>query len=227
MCRSSQQNCLDTYQKLILSSSSFNNIIQKGKVVQSKYTATGSDMEVKVSSDSRLLMIVLLLLIMQAMDKTKLIELMSSSSCLVRKVTHSLSKDSLGTLDIALRGIVFLLHTSSAANHCVHQLVDPTCIGKLIQLYQHEEDMVQSCVHRFLLELSHHLCTSSSSSSSSSISFHSGYKKALHLSGASSSMTMCASQLASNMLGHRDSRHREVGSDAGGITHTRNCLPYT
>ena len=112
-------------------------------------------MKVKVITDSRLLMIVLLFLIMQAMDKAKLIEMMRSSSCVVRKVTHSLSKDSLDTIFIYLRGIASFPHANSAANHCVHQLVDPICIGKLIKLYQNEEDKVQSCVHSFLLELSH------------------------------------------------------------------------
>ena len=197
MSRSSSRNCQAVYQKIYFSASCFTSIVQKGKLVSSKTKTKDQESVEKTycETDSRLLLIILLLVLIESIDESQLDELLSGAkhNSIVQKVTHSVNKDRIETLDIIFRGLLYLLKTKSTLQAFVSKIIDSICIQKMLIIYDLGDDELdrQYLVHTFLVDFCQMLA-----------------KLAKGGNGAS----YCTSQLAPRLKAYKYSRHRELQS---------------
>jgi hypothetical protein len=112
----------------------------------------------------------------------------------VKKITHSLNKDSLDSLDITLRSVIYLLDYSDAVAANAHELVDAVCAQKLVALYSSSDDGLRTCVHSFFLALCGRLAASA------------GRQKG----PGGGSGYLCASNVIGCLNGSKDSQQRDV-----------------
>lgn len=194
MMRTSQQNCKDVFQKLNLSNPALDAVIQKGKVVNYQCTKH----QHAIGTDSRLLVILLVLLVLEASDATAVLELFAEKS-LMRKVMHSIGRDSIETLQIVLPGVLWALKQNAVLAPHVHDIFDGATIRQLVLLYAHKDDAAQELAHSFLLELLAYLKQPAS-------------KRGKVGGGASvaGSISKCCGYIAQYLQPHTDPRQEEV-----------------
>lgn len=199
MVRTSSQNCKDVFQKLNLSSQALDAVVQKGKAVTWKST----DQTHTMSTDSRLLVIVLVLLVLEAGDETAMLELFAERS-LMRKIMHSIGRDSTETLKIVLPGVFHALQQNQILNGHLHDIFDGSTVRQLVLLYAHKEESVQTLVHDFLLQLVDHMSGLSGTGKRRNGPSSAGS------SGTSISVSRCCAYIAQHLEPHSDSKQEEV-----------------
>ena len=150
MARVSKQHACDTYQKIMISNNLFATLLQRGKTA----TWPSDDIEIdnnteSISTDSRLLIIIWFLLIMDAADSTIAAEIATSNSIL-RRITNGIHKDPTYTIIIALNGIKLVRSNSVTLNQT--KIVDNTFQERILELYGHEDENVQHTVNIFLTD---------------------------------------------------------------------------
>lgn len=192
MGRSSPQNCRDTYQKLYLGSPTFVNLVQKGKPV----LWVTSDGE-KLSTDSRLMIILLVLVIMKSADESICTELLAHSSIL-KRILNAVHKDVANTIELTLGGLSLVLRDSCwDSKHAIVSVVDSRLQQNLISLYSSPDISIQDHVHIFLRLFAEYL---------SEVLFAEGPRR-------DGQARHAATSLVCNALGHADLRHREVSTN--------------
>lgn len=199
MCRSSPQNCRDTFQKLVsISLSTFATLLQQGKTVTwDTGTIDDSGGVVKLKTDSRMLLIIIIFTAIEAADQSSGAELFSSNTSLLKRITNSIHKDSFFAIQLILESLAYLRKQTVIEQHIGSKLVDLRFQDNLLSLYQSDDSKIQRVVHTFLLNHSSHLASCMSKGSRGTVA---GHAKASGL------------QLLKNLEGHRDLRHREVQS---------------
>ena len=200
MARTSEQNCKDVFQKLNLSSQALDAVVQKGKAV----TWMCAENNQSLSTDSRLLVILIVLLVLEAGDETAMLELFAERS-LMRKVMHSIGRDSTETLNIVLPGILHALQRNQILNSHLHDIFDGATVRQLVLLYAHKEESVQQLAHDFMLQLVDHL---------SGVSGNGKRRGAGPASsggaGAAVSVSRCCSYIVQHLEAHTDPKQEEV-----------------
>jgi hypothetical protein len=149
MMRTSVQNCKDVFQKnsLPLSSPNLDAIVQKGKSV-SWETAEGES----VSTDSRALVILVVLLALEVSDESSVLELFAERS-LMRKIMHSVGRDVNATVDLTLLGVVHAAQLNPVLHTHFQDMVDPASVKQLLLLYAHKDEDMRARAHSFMLGL--------------------------------------------------------------------------
>ena len=198
MMRTTPQNCKDVFQKLTLSSQTLDYVIQKGKTVNWLCSTHNHNL----TTDSRLLIIILVCLVLETVDENAVLELFAEKS-LMRKVMHSIGRDSPETLQIVLPGVLHALKTNTVLSIHLHDIFDGSTIRQLVQLYTRPEEVMQSYGHNYLLELVENLRILQSSSKRSSRNAHGTTTAAM-------SVGRCCSFLAQYLEPHSDLRQQEV-----------------
>lgn len=206
MVRTSPQNCKDVFQKLNLSSQTLDSVIQKGKTVNWKCPSHDH----VLGTDSRLLVIMIVCIVLRTVDENAVLELFAERS-LMRKIMHSIGRDSPDTLQIVLPGVLHALaHNPVMAAH-VHDVFDGATVRQLVLLYTRPEDAMQALGHGFALQLVE-LMKSLQSAGANKRAFR-GPQGAL---SAAASVSRCSSYLAQHLEPHTDIRQQEV--------HYTNCF---
>ena len=197
MCRSSPQNCRDTFQKLVpISVSTFATLLQQGKTVSWESAKTeGSEESPKLKTDSRLLLIIIILTAIESADQSTGPELFSSATSLLKRITNAISKDTSFTIQFILESLMYMRKQPLCEQQIGSKLVDLRFQDNLLSLYFNDDSKVLRCVHTFLLDHAHHLVSSMSKGSRSA---------------AAGNCKASALQLLRNLEGHRDLSHREV-----------------
>jgi hypothetical protein len=157
MASSSKQNCRDTYQKLQLSNATFSTLIQKGK--SKTWTAINSDnVQITIQTDTRQLIIALLLIVIEQADFTISNEIFAPLS-LFKKILHSVHKDLTETLDFLFNSLINIFSNQSTGviNSFLHHIFDTVFIQKLILLFNSTNEIVCASVSTFLTNFSQHL----------------------------------------------------------------------
>lgn len=197
MCRTSQQNCQDTFQKLVTNSpQTFSSLLQHGKGTAwegGEVDASGKPSKLK--TDARLLVIIIAFTAVEAADQSSGADLHSSNSSFLRRITNSITKDTPFSIQFILEVLEYLRRQPAIEQHIGARLVDIRFQDNLLYLYHNEDAKVQRVVHSFLLNHSSHLVAGMSKSTRGS---------------TAGSAKGSALQLLRGLEGHRDLRHREV-----------------
>jgi hypothetical protein len=146
MCRTSEQNCRDTYQRLMMNSASLGILVQKGKPV-----SFSPSEGMKISTDNRVMMMLLLLTLLRGADAPMAGEIFAPSS-LLRKVGYNLIRDNEATVSLFLDGLLAVLRASSLPPKVKYGLVDLGVLKNALALYKSEEEGVADLAHKFLHE---------------------------------------------------------------------------
>lgn len=202
MARTSGQNCKDVFQKLNLSSQALDAVVQKGKAV----TWQCAEHAHSLSTDSRLLVILLVVLVLEVGDETAMLELFAERS-LMRKVMHSIGRDSPETLRVVLPGILYALQKNHTLNGHLHDIFDGASVRQLVLLYAHKEESVQEQVHSFVLALVEHMSGVAGSGKRRGPSGSGGGG-----SGVGISVSRCCANIAQHLEPHIDPKQEEVGA---------------
>ncbi len=148
MISSTQQNCRDVYQRLTFSDSVFGVLIQKGKMVNWRdVTKANSN---TFGTDSRTLIIIIILNFLVSVDESSIAKMLITDST-VRKVTHSINKDSLRVVQLVLNGILYSIAKSDSVRQHINEMADSVFMQKLISLYRSDDDALQNVVHDFVI----------------------------------------------------------------------------
>lgn len=198
MCRTSAQNCRDTFQKLVaISSSTFSTVLQQGKVIT--FEGGQKDESIKnpkLKTDCRLLTVVIILSAVMAIDMTSGPDIHSNIAYLLKRITSSIAKDGSFLVHLILESLMYIRRTPLSELLVGSKLVDIKFQDNLLYLYHNEDTKIQRVAHSFLLDHSHHLVDGMSKGGRGVVA---GTSKASAL------------QLLRHLEGHRDLRHREVG----------------
>lgn len=203
MARSTPQIARDLFQKLNFQSECMLNLVQRGKrVVWSSPNAVSASEEVpimKLSTDARYLLILLILQVIQYGDDGVLNVLFSKGSIL-RKLISSIQKDSVSGVTLFLSGIKFIQRndyflTNSFQSQANFQLIDEYFQNKVLSLLNSNEVDVQSVAFDFITDYVKCLCKSITSKKSSN-----------------SSARFMISKLLKNLHGYKDMKQRQVRS---------------
>lgn len=152
MARTTPRHCLDVFQKLTFACSSTaavanaggkgnmfaDAILQRGKVV--KWSCPSSDASDagaavasrKMSTDSRYLAALWVLLTLEAADDGLLRELFADKSFFVKRLMHALAADTADTAALVIHGMLHILQHNHRTRAYTHEIFDPGCIKKLI-----------------------------------------------------------------------------------------------
>ena len=197
MCRSSPQNCRDTFQKLVaISLPAFSTLLQQGKTISWEVDKQSESVKsTKLKTDSRLLLVIIVLTAVEAADQSSGSEILSTVSALLKRITNSITKDVLFVVQLILEGLISIRKQPTCEQLFGSKLVDLRFQDNLLYMYHNDDVMVQRVVHMFVLDHSHHLVNSMSKGGRG---LTSGSAKASAL------------QLLRHLEGHRDLRHREV-----------------
>lgn len=125
MCSSSQQNCRDTYQKLINHLTPLQTLLQKGKSVS---TETGGK---KVQTDSRHLIVLLVLVTLYHSDFTMGNELIASKG-LFNRVVNGIHKDSFDTINQFFHGLDEILNSEIVPDNIKVNIIDSASLTKIL-----------------------------------------------------------------------------------------------
>ena len=231
MCRSSTQNCRDTVQTLLNTSpNTYATLLQQGKTITwegpvtalaaiaagstdaSPATALGNDSSteqaaatatgIKLKTDARFFLILIVLTAVEAADYSIASELFSSGTSLLKRVTNAIHKDATGTVKLVLECLMHFRRQSHIEQLLGSRVLDPKFQNNLLMMYNSEDLQIQEVVHSFLSNHCTHLASSMGRGGSSS-----GKKSALQ-----SNARNAAIQLLRALEGHRDLRHREVST---------------
>lgn len=190
MARTSPLNARNIYSKLlIIGISTLSTLLQRGKTV----TWENPETKEKMTTDSRLLIAMVIIVVLQSADATIMNDLLSPGS-LLRRVTNAIHKDSLEGLRIILNGLSSCLKQADVASlmgNAKQHLVDSQMQQRLLELYRSEDAQTAELVHSFLADY----CLSLS--------------KAIGKRTASSARG-AAVQLAQQLEPHTTPRHKEV-----------------
>lgn len=193
--RTSHSNARDMHQRIMFSAPSFVSLVQRGKS-SSWVCPTNSE---SFSTDSRLLLIILFLTILDSSDDELLTQLLLPDS-LFRRIFASVHKDHKHSIQLALEGLSITQKNSYFLSvNASTILLDSNLLFKLFTLYDNSDDEVQSLIHTFLVNYStivaKVLCMR---------------KGVMQTSHQFSNVRNAVSHLAKYLEGHRDLRHREV-----------------
>lgn len=196
MVRSSPQNCRDVFQKLNFSSQALDAVVQKGKVVTWKCPTQGQVLQ----TDSRHLLIMIVCVMLESVDENAVLELFAEKS-LMRKVMHSIGRDSPETLQVVLPGVLQALQNNPALAPHVHDLFDGATVKQLVLLYSRPEESVQRFAHSCVMQLVQLLS-----------SLQAGGKRRHGAAGGAvaASVNRCCAYLSQNLEPHSDPRQQEV-----------------
>jgi hypothetical protein len=174
--------------------------------------ATGSDgaeeavattAGVKLKTDARFLLILIVLTAVEAADYSIASELFSSGTSLLKRVTNAIHKDSTSTVKLVLECLMHFRRQSHIEQLLGSRILDPKFQNNLLMMYNCEDSQVQEVVHAFLSNHCSHLASSMGKGGPS------GKKSAVQ-----SNARNAAIQLLRALEGHRDLRHREVSTAA-------------
>jgi Ribosome 60S biogenesis N-terminal len=199
MCRSTPQNCRDTFQKLVaISLPAFSTLLQQGKTISwEAEKQTDSTQSSKLKTDSRLLLIIIVLTAVEAADQSSGSEILSTVTALLKRITNSITKDVFFVVQLILEGLISIRKQPACEQLIGSKLVDLRFQDNLLYMYHNDDVKVQRIVHMFVLDHSSHLVNSMS-------------KGGRGLTAGSAKAS--ALQLLRHLEGHRDLRHREVCS---------------
>lgn len=201
MVRTSPQNCKDVFQKLNLSSQNLDAVVQKGKTVNWKC----SSHDHSITTDSRLLVIMIVCIALRSVDEVAALELFAERS-LMRKIMHSVGRDSPETLQIVLPGVLQAIALNPVMSAHVHDVFDAATVRQLVLLYDRPEESVQAFGHTFTLQLVERMKH-----------LQAGAKRGGRTSGGAQavnpavSVSRACSYLAQHLEPHADPRQQEVG----------------
>jgi hypothetical protein len=150
MCSSSSQNCRDTYQKLINHLHPLQTLLQKGKTISVEISG------VRLSTDSRHLIVLLILLIFFHCDIMIGNELISQKG-FFNRVVNGLHKDTPETVHQILQSSLEILSSSTVPYLMKVNLIDPSYLNKLLEL-NNEQNLIIS--KKLLLSYCHLLVES-------------------------------------------------------------------
>lgn len=144
IARNSPLKCRDMFQKLNFSSTTFMNLLQRGKMIEFRY---GDE---TLSINSRRMIISIVLEIMHAADESITSDLLGNNSIL-RKILSSLPKDSSQTIIMTLDALPEAINRDIwKSRHALVRLIDSRQIHNLMRLYDSNDDAIQESVHLFL-----------------------------------------------------------------------------
>lgn len=196
MCRTSDQNCRDTYQKLMLSSTSLAPLVQKGKpvsftlkptVVPASVVPVGEDAPVaeKIYTDTRYMTMLLVITLLRGADMAMASEIFAVGS-IFRKAYHNLSRDNADTAELIVEGVgIVLRNIPGSVGRFKYSLIDSSFLKSVLSLYDGEDERCSACAHRFMLAFCSHMTYNS----------------------VTPGVVAC---LATSLQGQVDLRHREV-----------------
>jgi hypothetical protein len=202
MARTSMQHCKDVFQKVNLSSQTLDAVIQKGKQVNWKCQAHSHSL----ATDSRLLVIIFVCLVLECVDANTVLELFAEKS-LMRKIMHSLGRDTPETLQIALPGVLYAIAKNPALSTHVHDIFDGATVKQLVLLYTRPEEGIQAFGHTFALQLVEQMKLLQNTTRRT----RGGPGSSGGAAGSSAvSVSRCCACLAQYLESHSDPRQREV-----------------
>ena len=177
--RISNQFSKDIYQKvIIISMNQFSKLCQTGKSLSYEVKEG-----VKIQTDSRYLIILLLCYILKTLDESILTELFSDKSIL-RFLTASLHKDSLAGVKLLLESFLYLL-----PDEFLYRLFDKKLQEKIFLMYGNSDSDIQRIVHSFVLSV----CN-----------------KVIKSKGNLAHGKSLGTQIMKQLSAYKDIRHREV-----------------
>jgi hypothetical protein len=204
MCRTSDQNCRDTYQKLMLGAPALAALVQKGKSIsfsprgravaaaaaegaeEDGTDGDGGDDE-KVSTDTRFMMLLLILTLLRGSDMPMAAEIFGVNS-VFRKAYHNLFRDNFATVELVVEGVgIVLRNIPGSVGKFKYSLIDSSFLKSVLNLYDSGEGAIAACAHRFMVAFCTHMTYNS----------------------VTPGVVAC---LATSLQGHADLRHREVCS---------------
>jgi Ribosome 60S biogenesis N-terminal len=209
MCRSSTQNCRDTFHKLLVTSpNTYATLLQQGKTISweppsSDSNDAGEEVRTsKVKTDSRLLLAFIVLTVLDNADQSICSELLSSlpnaGAPLLRRVTNAIHKDISASAHLILEVLMHIRNEKPQIEHSIGtRLVDAKFLSNLLAMYDSEDEKVQQLASRFLLDHCRHLAV---------ILARGGSAHA----GAGGFARANAIQILRALEAQRDLRHREV-----------------
>lgn len=184
ICRTSDQNCRDTYQKLMLNASSLAALVQKGKGISFRRQSDGEGDE-RMSTDTRYMMLLLILTLLRGADMPMASEIFAANS-IFRKAYHNMFRDSAATVQLIIEGVALTLKGISGSTvKYKYALIDSSFLKSTLNLYDNEDQNVGDCAHRFMTNF----CSSMTHNS------------------VTASVVSC---LVSTLHGHVDLRHRAL-----------------
>jgi hypothetical protein len=158
MARTSSQNARDAYQKLHFGHESIQKHVTPGKQISSTWTPPG-DIEYeeeKFTTDARLLLTILALVIMKAANDEIVNDMLSRDSTF-RKLIASIQKDSSNGIILLLSGLRIIqrndYYLSASVNN---QLVDDYFLAKIVTLIESDNFDLQAHASRFLEDFVNH-----------------------------------------------------------------------
>jgi hypothetical protein len=196
MCRTSSQNCRDTFQKL--SDYSFNNLIQKGKYV----SWTDSCTSLTHKTDARALIFMLQFLFIESAHQEEISQLLQSSSTF-KKLIHSIDKDQFPVVEMVLNVWMYLTAHSSIFRWNVNEFMDALFLEKLFVLCKSHNVVISIAVYEFLVATCHYL-------GEAMLQKKKVNDNSVGEDHSAISASMCVNQLLRRLQPVVDDRHREV-----------------
>ena len=208
MSRISKQSARDVFQRFNFQASQVTAQLQRGKKINwdipsqtSIGTTTETITEEKLSTDSRYLFILLVLLILEAATDDMLLDLFSRDSIL-KKLISSITKDTKISIKLLLDGIRDIQRDAYYLTISIKNvLMDDFFQNKLFDLLKSNDIIIQSAAKVFLIDFMNKLV------------------KNLHFrKGNTNNSRLIALKLVKRLEGHKDLEQREVSS----LTHSLN-----
>lgn len=195
--RTSPSNARDLHQRIMFSAPSFVSLVQRGKTLSWVCPSSGEIL----STDSRLLLIILFLTILDSSDDEVLMQLLLPDS-LFRRIFASVHKDHKDSIKLTLEGLSSIQKNNYFLSiTAVTTLFDSALLYKLFTLYDNSDEEVQEILHSFLVNYStivaKVLCMRKGG-----VNFQTPHQF--------TNARNAAYHLIKYLEGHRDLRHREV-----------------
>lgn len=154
MCRTSSHNCRSVYNCCIISCIPLLwTLIQKGRVVSWESTVG-----IKLRTDSRTLLVLLVIVCLYHADVNMIDHLLRPSS-LLRKICNTVEHDEPEIVALFLNGIKdAILENRESFISSKELLVDSIFLRRLLELYTHVNSVVQQSVHGLMIDYCLLLC---------------------------------------------------------------------
>lgn len=150
MCASSPQNSRDTYHKLLSHLAPLQTLLQKGKIISTELSG------IRVQTDSRHLIILLVLMVLYHCDASVGNELISHKG-LFNRVVNGIHKDNSHTIFQVIQNVSEILVSPSVPYQIKVNLIDASFLSKLLEL---KDDQNVESSKQLLLEYCHLLVES-------------------------------------------------------------------
>ena len=166
ICRSSYQAYTDVYLRIVCSCKSFSILSTVTKVIDYQ-----NEELMKIQIHSRYFILLILFTFLHINDHTITDDLLLYNS-LYRRAISNLHKDNKDTINLILYNIIYLLNSTTISYPIKSHLIDNNLIKSVIQLYEHDDELIQCASHKCLINISSILTSHSSTGKGAKQSYY-------------------------------------------------------